>query len=260
LSKPDDWQCRTSDIEREGNIGITARRSMMLEAEKAGYLTYHRARDGKGRFADFYMVHEEPVTASERTQSWTLGVPNSDEPGTDEPGTGFPGADKPGAENPGGTKYRYTNTDIQNTERQKKNLVEAEPPPHISLRGSPSHKEQAKEVFEYWLLVMKKTGAKFTPEREGRITSRLKQGYSVEEIKQAIDGCKASPFHMGENAGNKKYNEIELICRNGTYVEKFKELAPKKIIRQQNNPVQVKKEYGFPNGIKAWNPSRLNVS
>jgi hypothetical protein len=36
---------------------------------------------------------------------------------------------------------------------------------------------------------------------------------SEQECIRAIDGCKASPWHMGENPGNKKYNRITQILK-----------------------------------------------
>lgn len=72
LSKPDDWQCTMADIEREGGIKETARRALMIEAERAGYLTFERRRE-HGRFVSCYDVHEEPVPEAQRTQSWEMG-------------------------------------------------------------------------------------------------------------------------------------------------------------------------------------------
>lgn len=93
------------------------------------------------------------------------------------------------------------------------------------------------EVFDYWRTVMNRPKARLTPERERKIrarlklTARLNEGlvseYSVADIKRAIDGCKASPHHQGQNQNSTKYDDIELICRTGSKLEQFIELAPK---------------------------------
>lgn len=80
---------------------------------------------------------------------------------------------------------------------------------------------KATEVFEYWKLILKHPQAIFTPDRRRKIEARLRDGYSVDQLKQAIDGCKASRFHNGDNDAHKKYHSIDLIFRNGDFVEKF---------------------------------------
>jgi len=77
-------------------------------------------------------------------------------------------------------------------------------------------------IFDYWCLVMNKNGsAKLTPKRKKCVTDRLKQGYSVEQIKLAIDGCARSDHHSGKNQSGTVYDDLELICRSGEKVEQF---------------------------------------
>lgn len=78
------------------------------------------------------------------------------------------------------------------------------------------------EVFNYWKQVMKKSNqSKLTPERSRKIQARLKEGYTVEQIKMAIFGCSVTPHNMGQNDNGKRYDQIELICRTGSNVERF---------------------------------------
>jgi hypothetical protein len=76
-------------------------------------------------------------------------------------------------------------------------------------------------VYEHWLEVMAKPRSMLTKQRKDKIAARLHEGFSVEDLKKAIDGCKVSPFHMGENERQTVYDDIELICRNGGKVEQF---------------------------------------
>jgi len=87
------------------------------------------------------------------------------------------------------------------------------------------------EVYEHWLSVMEKPRAFLTDARKRKILKRLSEGYSVQDLKDAIDGCRASAFHMGENERGTIYNDLELICRNGQKVESF-------IARLQHNRSQ----------------------
>jgi hypothetical protein len=68
---------------------------------------------------------------------------------------------------------------------------------------------------------MGKERSKLTPQRRTRIKARLEQGYTFDDIKLAIDGCKASGWHMGNNTNGTIYNDLELICRSGEKIEAF---------------------------------------
>lgn len=78
-------------------------------------------------------------------------------------------------------------------------------------------------IFNYWLNVMSKPSAltKLTPKRAKAIENRLKDGYTPEQIKSAINGCSKDAFSMGQNDRNKAFNDIELICRTGEKLEGF---------------------------------------
>lgn len=102
-------------------------------------------------------------------------------------------------------------------------------------------------VFDYWVSVMDKPkSAKLTKERKRLIDQRIKEKYTVEDIKRAIDGCHASEFHMGKNDGGKVHNDLTLICRNGSKLEQFMDSAnkPNSGKGQQFKPSQIKYESG----------------
>lgn len=90
----------------------------------------------------------------------------------------------------------------------------------------PSPKGDVEIIFEYWQRIMAPKAA-FSDERRRTIQRALLHSSSA-EIKQAIDGCAASDFHMarGEYAGKPRYTGVELILKNRTNVEKFMERAP----------------------------------
>ncbi len=79
------------------------------------------------------------------------------------------------------------------------------------------------DLFKYWCDVMGKnlSTSKLTPKRDKAIKARLKEGYTFEQIKAAIDGCRNDPFSMGHNDRQKPFNDIELICRTGEKLESF---------------------------------------
>lgn len=89
---------------------------------------------------------------------------------------------------------------------------------NTSAKANPSF-----DLFKYWCDVMGKnlSTSKLTPKRDKAIKARLKEGYTFEQIKAAIDGCRNDPFSMGHNDRQKPFNDIELICRTGEKVESF---------------------------------------
>ena len=99
--------------------------------------------------------------------------------------------------------------------------------------GASSHAQEAKSLFQYWLSRMHKgPTCKFTPERRRAVTARLRDGYTPEQIRTAIDGCASSAWNMGQNDSGKLFNDLELICRSGSKLEGF--------IAQCNRPRTVK--------------------
>lgn len=78
------------------------------------------------------------------------------------------------------------------------------------------------QIFNYWCEVMEKpASSKLTDKRSKNIKARLADGYTAEQIGHAIQGCKLSAFHMGDNDKGRPFNDIELICRNGEKLEGF---------------------------------------
>jgi hypothetical protein len=79
----------------------------------------------------------------------------------------------------------------------------------------------AVQVFEYWRRLMEHPKAVFDSKRRRAVEARLKDGYTVEQLQQAIEGCRASPWHRGENDRRKVFDDLELICRDAKHVDDF---------------------------------------
>lgn len=117
------------------------------------------------------------------------------------------------------TVERATNEQSNDIKRSKE-LQEGK---EVKKKDNSQQADKSQQIFDYWCHVMGKTGnVKFTPERKRLIIARLKDGYTVEHIKQAIDGCSRSDYHMARDGKNKTiYDDLTLICRNGSNIEKF---------------------------------------
>lgn len=104
---------------------------------------------------------------------------------------------------------------------QGSTLVEqqaARPPAERNTRA-----DQVAAVFAHWQKVMGHSKAKLDAKRQRLIEARLKDGYTVEDLCNAITGCSQSPFHMGQNEQGTRYDGIDLICRDGAKVDSFLE-------------------------------------
>ena len=95
----------------------------------------------------------------------------------------------------------------------------------LYIRNKPAIKPAIKPeraVFEFWIKTMKKKPKTvFGDKRRSSVTSRLEDGYTVDQLKTAILGCSITPHNCGDNDRQTPYQDLELICRNETKVDQF---------------------------------------
>lgn len=77
------------------------------------------------------------------------------------------------------------------------------------------------QVFTHWQIIMSKSRARLDEKRRKCIKARFADGYEVQDLLDAINGCYLSPFHMGDNPDNTIYNELSLICRDAEHIDRF---------------------------------------
>ncbi len=80
------------------------------------------------------------------------------------------------------------------------------------------------EVFNYWVEQRNRVNGrtrgpkmKATDQRLGKIRARLREHYTVADLREAIDGCFQNPYNLKHG-----YTDIELICRNQGKVEAYR--------------------------------------
>jgi hypothetical protein len=96
----------------------------------------------------------------------------------------------------------------------------------LKLEVPAEHADPVSDIFEHWAHVMGYRRARLDDKRRRVIRARLKDGYSIDDLKDAIDGCYLSPFHHdGDNDHGQRYDEICLILRDAEHVDKFMMLA-----------------------------------
>jgi hypothetical protein len=109
-------------------------------------------------------------------------------------------------------------------------LSRAQPAQGVKQLAEDRHLESTdvRQIFEYWIKTLQKNGnVKLTAERRRCIQARLKEGYSVAECLKAIDGLARSDFHTarGNYRGQRRYDDLTLIFRNGSRLEGFRDNA-----------------------------------
>lgn len=84
----------------------------------------------------------------------------------------------------------------------------------------------ARGVFAFWRTHLDHPNAIFDGKRGAAIIGRLKEGYTADQLKEAIRGCKLSDFHMGREPGKPAIHDgIKLICQDAEHVDKFIAIA-----------------------------------
>lgn len=96
------------------------------------------------------------------------------------------------------------------------------------LTGIPSPEQ---EVFEHYVdgwhrHVNGIRPPKLNGTRRGHVKARLREGFTVDDLKRAIDGV-WTPWNLGENNSGKIYATFELVVRNTEQVEKYLANSPK---------------------------------
>lgn len=197
-SKPDDWDYRVTEVARHATDGIGSTSTGVNELEQAGYLK-RKQKNKNGVFGDsVWTLSEQPIFKNPLTEN-----PSSDNALTEEPYT---------------ENRLLLNTDIQNTDNTNKRLTnngvikskgQAQP-------AQPSIAAQRREVVEY---LNQKTGKHFKPDADGNkriIEPRLKEDYTVDEMKKVIDNMYSLwhgvTFRNGELGDN--YLKPETLFRS----------------------------------------------
>lgn len=108
----------------------------------------------------------------------------------------------------------------EQVQEQENNIREAlATSPFISHKKS--YSSDIRSLFEHWQKITNHSRAKLDKKRQHKIKSALEMGYNLDELKQAIDGCANTPFNMGENERGQRYDDIELIFRDATHIDRF---------------------------------------
>ncbi len=94
-----------------------------------------------------------------------------------------------------------------------------------SSQANPTRADEIAEVFGYWQERLGKQRSQLDAKRTKAIKARLVDGYTVDDLKLAVDGILLDPHKMGANDRQRKFDDIELACREAANVDALIELA-----------------------------------
>jgi hypothetical protein len=104
-----------------------------------------------------------------------------------------------------------------------------------------ARKEEVGAVVDWY----RKHHPRARPDKKERllIGERLADGYSVEDLCQAIDGCHLSSFHCGQNDRHTKYQSLGLIMRSSSHVLKFIEIYEREAAKRHREEKEKQERY-----------------
>jgi hypothetical protein len=91
----------------------------------------------------------------------------------------------------------------------------------------------AQAIFDYWKRTCDHPRARMDDKRRDIITKMLALGYTEDDLKLAVYGCRHSPFHQAQDVNNTTtvYDSIGLIFRNAEKVDQFMAVGETRIKR-----------------------------
>ena len=101
-------------------------------------------------------------------------------------------------------------------------------------------KDTVLRIFEHWQVIHESHRSKLDSKRDRAVRDRIRDGYTEQDLLDAIEGCALSDFHMGNNDRRQRYNDLSLICRDAAHVDRFIE-TKEQAVREK---VRVEEKFG----------------
>lgn len=86
---------------------------------------------------------------------------------------------------------------------------------HAELLSHSEAEKSVREIFDHWVKTFARSRVVFTEHRKRAIRSRLREGYSAQDLKDAIVGASQSDFHVQNG-----FTDVQTILRNPATVDR----------------------------------------
>lgn len=242
LSLPDDWVFYSKVIQKNTGLGRDSYRTAMNALIEKGLIKRHKIKSSEtGKFANYDYEIVIPGGESEPKGDGPSddGLPNVDQGLKTRPRTrdGNHGpADEKATVNGrretrawtrdgfSGPKYILKDLTTNNdSKKEKKKLKQKDlaVSPNSDPETEQSSDDSFLDFFNFYKTTMGKLKSNPNQALRSKYNARIKDGFSDDELRRAVLGCKASSWHQGENPTGAHYNGLELILRNPEKVYDF---------------------------------------
>jgi len=220
------------------NVNVRTVQRAIVEAQDAGWLRRARRATADGRQPD---VYELLVPKEARAQWKEDAIRRATSAPSSHSLTGAPTRQivalsffEDATPNKELLKARTTTETLPLKETDKEKSPSVSPVPSeeesrlTAEQPTISRAEQVREVCDYWKQTMGHPRAVTSPQTNRyRRVERMLRHFTVAQLCRAVDGCKRSPYHQGDNDTRTVYDDVELICRSVEKVETFIRFAEK---------------------------------
>ena len=116
-------------------------------------------------------------------------------------------------------------------------------PKGICAKSDDTLSTVVQEIFDHWCKTDVETGGgrsagrKLTHDRRSVIKARLKEGHTVEQLKNAITGCCNDPWYQGKNDRKKRYTDLRTIIGNASKVDRALQIFDQQKHRKEKGNV-----------------------
>ena len=102
----------------------------------------------------------------------------------------------------------------------------SKPTRNVVELGAVDERQAAERIFNAWVLATGRdaTRSRLTKDRLSKIRARFAEGFLEQDLIDAVEGIALSDFHMGKNDRRQKYDDLTVALRDGSQVEKFRDL------------------------------------
>ena len=201
--KPDKWNFSAERIALECKEGLQSVRSALRELETFGYLQRVKSQNEKGHWEIDYILHSEPENPADEIP--TLGIRP-----TENPTSGNPTLEN---------HTNNSNTDI--IKKDNNNTIN-------------SNNINFDKLLSF---INSKTGRNFkviNERTEKKYNARLKEGYTKQDVLDAVSNSIKSDYHKGENF---KYLTPEFFSRSET-LDKYSNVNKSEIKKEPTKKIR----------------------
>jgi hypothetical protein len=102
----------------------------------------------------------------------------------------------------------------------------SKPNKNVVELGQIDERESAERILAAWVIATGRDAlrTRLTKDRLAKIRARFVEGFSELDLIHAVQGIALSDFHMGKNPKGQRYDDLTIALRDGSQVEKFRDL------------------------------------